>query len=129
MTAGIKARARELVHKFAERFGLVDRRCVKSGKVGCCEKAAFDECDCPRVMHPDDEKVVTDLVEAALIAANVEGLREAREVASRQYGWDVSVWLDMTKKDMTRLMAEAIVAAIDARIAELPPPPTDTPVS
>lgn len=59
----------------------------------------------------------------ALEAARVEGLREgltmAREIASGQFGWEISIWRDMTKKDMTRLMAEAIVAAIDVRLASL----------
>lgn len=63
--------------------------------------------------------VFPDLTAAAVAGERIAGLTEAREIASGQFGWDIDVWRDMTKKDMAHLMAEAIVAAIDARIAAL----------
>ena len=78
------------------------------------EKCARDNCPCR-----NDARTALETDAPALEAARAEGLREARKIASGLFGWDVDTWRDMTKKDMTRLMAEAIVAAIDARLSEM----------
>ena len=78
-----------------------------------------DNSDETRSMRRRMARTALETDAPALEAARAEGLREARKIASGLFGWDVDTWRDMTKKDMTRLMAEAIVAAIDARLSEM----------
>ena len=111
-----EARARELANQIAERFGLVDSVCAKNGRIGACEKAAFGDCDCPKAMYPDDEKIVSDFIIAALQATEsrgrAAGLREAAVIAGtmaeRPYD---------NEPEFSAVLA--VEAAIDARLTAL----------
>ena len=82
-----EARARTVANQIAERFGLVDSICAKNGRIGACEKAAFGDCDCPKAMYPDDEKVVSDFITAALQAAEDRGRAAGRAQSDRLLDW------------------------------------------
>jgi hypothetical protein len=71
----------------------------------------------------NEEDALAHDIEAALIAAKLEGLREARSLTVDMQGNGVYG----AKKGATRIVAaDHLLAAIDARLAALSPPRTET---
>jgi hypothetical protein len=67
MRGEINRRIADAVPEIARAFGLTDRRCARSGRLGACERAVFGDCACPEAMEPGDETTLTEIL-ATLIA-------------------------------------------------------------